>query len=200
VVSSLALAYDVNTFTHLVFPQVFAATLCLAVAIPAVYSLFGDVGTISLGTVGTGTAAITGLSAGAATVAGLGGLVAAIGVGGALGGLAAAATRGAGGRGGRSGRSVESNQELGEKFVFDAIAAIDDQDCGKRYLCELAASPLDELSQDDFTTLLLFQSAPATSNSGKALFDEAVRLGAITRSQQTCQIRYQGCPVIQNAV
>merc|ERR1711972_409814 len=164
------------------------ATLCLAVAVPAVYSLFTDLSGITVGTGLTGLTGITGLSAGAATVAGFGGLLAAIGVGGALGGLAAAATR-------RGRRSVESNQELGEKFLFDAIAAIDDQDCGKRYLCELAASPLDELSQDDFTTLLLFQSASGAANRGKALFDEAVRLGAITRSQQTCQIRYQGCPV-----
>merc|ERR1719430_352580 len=167
----------------------FTTALCVALVVPAAYSFFGE--PISLGT----STALT-ASAGAAAAAGVGGLVAAIGVGGALGGLAAAVTRGGRGRGRRA---VEANQEVGEKFVFDAIAAIDDQDCGKRYLCELAATPLNELSQEDFTTLVLFQTTGGSSNSGKALFDEAVRLGALSQSQKTCQIRYKGCPVVQNS-
>ena len=116
-----------------------------------------------LGTAATTAIGITGLTAASATLAGVGGLVAVVGAGAVLGGLAAAAVRGAGSRGGsqrggRRGKRSPVNQEMiGEQFVFDAIATMDTIDCGKRYLCEIAATPLEELTQEELSSLLLFQ-------------------------------------------
>merc|ERR1712200_113919 len=127
------------------------------------------------GTTGTSGLAITGLSAASATAAGFAGVLGAIAVGGALGGLAAAATR-------RGKRSVgDENPLLAEQFLFDSLAAGDKLDCGKRYICEVAATPIAELTQEELTSLLLFQTRqghPATSS--KSLFDEAIFLGAIS--------------------
>ena len=140
-----------------------------------------------------GIAAITGLGVGTATLAAFGGVVAAVGAGAALGGLAAAATR-------RGKRAALDTVTIGEEFIFNAIASMDDKDCGKRYVCELAATPVQELSQEELTSLLLFQTAPAIQGSGKALFDEAVRVGAFSRSHQACEVRYAQCPSIDESV
>ena len=116
-----------------------------------------------LGTAATTAIGITGLTAASATLAGVGGLVAVVGAGAVLGGLAAAAVRGAGSRGGsqrggrRGKRSPVDQEMIGEQFVFDAIATMDTIDCGKRYLCEIAATPLEELTQEELSSLLLFQ-------------------------------------------
>ena len=151
-------------------------------------------GTTTTGTTGAASGlAITGLGVGAATLAGVGGVIAAIGAGAALGGLAAAATR-------RGKRAAVDTVTIGEEFIFNAIASMDDKDCGKRYVCELAATPVQELSQEELTSLLLFQTAPAIQNSGKALFDEAVRVGAFSRSHQACEVRYAQCPSIDESV
>lgn len=175
----------------------------LAVAMPAVCGIFTSGGTgfgfpfVTLGstttTTGTGTAsglAISGLSVGTATLAGFGGVLAAIGIGGALGGLAAAATR-------RGKRSVEAEADIGEQFIFDSMAAVDTKDCGKRYLCEVAATPVSELSQEEFSSLLLF-SANGSLGGSKAVFNEAVRLGAVSRSHEACLARYSSCPAVSN--
>ena len=61
------------------------------------------------------------------------------------------------GYGGRGKRSVVSEEQIGEQFVFDAIASMDNLDCGKRYLCEIAATPINQLSQEELSSLLLFQ-------------------------------------------
>ena len=180
------------------------AVSVMAIALPAVCSGFflnggGSFGlpVITLGSTTsttTGAAssglAISGLSAGAATLAGFGGVLAAIGIGGALGGLAAAATR-------RGKRSVEAEADIGEEFIFKSMAAVDKADCGKRYLCEVAATPVEQLSQEEFSSLLLFQagSNPGTS---KQLFNEAVRLGAATRSHEACLARYASCPAVSS--
>ena len=118
------------------------------------------------------------------------GVLLAVKAGGLLGLLAARATR----RGKRAAgqpakRSLALEEQLGEQFVFDAVAAMDEQDCGKRYLCELAASPIQQLEQEELTSLLLFQTAPGAPGSGKAAFDAAVRFGAVERSHQACQVR-----------
>jgi hypothetical protein len=44
--------------------------------------------------------------------------------------------------------------------LFDklqALFAMDEQDCGKRYLCELAASPVDTLSKEERRTIDMIQ-------------------------------------------
>lgn len=182
-----------------------AAVLITACAIPTVYTTLPSGITIGSGfslpfitlpsaatTAGTGGAlsglAITGLTSGTALAAGLGGVVAAAGAGALLAGALAAAQR----RGKRS--VVVSDEEVGEQFIFDSIDAMDKNDCGKRYVCELAASPVEQLSQAELTSLLLFQTRSSVPNSGKAKFDEAVRLGVLTRSHLACQRRYATCP------
>jgi len=47
--------------------------------------------------------------------------------------------------------------QVGEAFIFDAIASMDSLDCGKRYLCELAATPLPDLTEEELSSLMLFQ-------------------------------------------
>jgi len=198
------------------------AFVTLAVALPSACGFFTTGGTgfgfpfITLGstttTTGTGAAsglAISGLSVGTATLAGFGGVLAAIGIGGALGGLAAAATRGAAGRGrgrvgrrgrGRGGRrgkrSIEAEADIGEQFIFDSMAAVDVADCGKRYLCEVAATPINQLTQEELSSLLLFQAGGGGNN--KEVFRSAVRLGAVSRSHEACTARYSSCPAVSS--
>jgi len=170
----------------------------LAVAIPCASAFFGNgftLGTIGTTTTGTATSglAITGLSAATATAAGLTGVLGAIAVGGALGGLAAAATR----RGKRS--AEESNPLMAEQFLFDSLAAVDKLDCGKRYICEVAATPIDQLTQEELTSLLLFQTSSRQSTvSGKALFDEAIFVGAISGDSDVCMKKYKSCPAVSS--
>jgi len=180
----------------------FAAVACFALAIPAAMGIF-DLGTTSGlsfpfftigGTSTTGAAtglAITGLSSGTALAAGLGGVAAAAGAG----ALAAVALRGLQSRGKRS---VVDDENVGEQFIFDAINQVDRNNCGKRYVCELAATPIELLSQSEVTSLLLFQTQSGIPESGKAKFDEAVRLGALSRSAAVCQKRYSTCAVLKN--
>jgi hypothetical protein len=123
------------------------------------------------------------LTASTAALAGVGGLLGAIKVGAVLGALAR-----------RGKRSVEDEISIGEQFIFDSIAQMDANDCGKKYLCEIAATPVAQLTQEELTSLLLFQTGAAHSQ-GKAVFNEAVRLGAISRNAKTCSARYQRCSV-----
>merc|ERR1712083_1145807 len=152
-----------------------------ALAMPLVNSTidFTNWPTLSLTSGGTtflGIPAVAGLTAAQATLGGLGGLL-----------LAVSASRGK--------RSANSDVAIGEQFIFDTIAAMDAQDCGKLYLCQVAATPVTQLTQEELTSLLLFQTGEAVSSNGKATFNEAVRLGAFTRNPKTCAQRYQRCSV-----
>lgn len=176
--------------------KTFVAIAFAAVAIPSVMCFFDGSSTftfpfLTLGGTTSGTAAtglaITGLSSGAALAAGLGGVVAAIGAGALAGGALAAATR-------RGKRSVVDDELIGEEFIFEAINKMDEKDCGKRYVCELAATPVELLSQTELTSLLLFQTRSPVANSGKAKFDEAIRLGVLSRNPKVCEKRYATCP------
>lgn len=182
--------------------KAFVAVSTIALALPAVLctlptgisvgSGFGFPFVTLGGGTATGTAAtglaITGLSAGTALAAGLGGVAAAAGAG-ALAGLALrAATNG------RRKRSVVSDEQVGEQFIFDALDAMDKHDCGKRYVCEIAATPVELLTQSELTSLLLFQTKSSLPESGKAKYDEAVRIGALSRSAKACMTRYATCP------
>lgn len=180
--------------------KAFVAIATIALAVPAVLSTF-DLGTttgigfpfITLGGTTTGTAAsglaITGLASGTALAAGLGGVALAAGAG----ALAAVALR----AGSRGKRSVVDNEQIGEQIIFDAINAMDKNDCGKRYVCEIAATPVELLTQSEITSLLLFQTQSHQPESGKAKYDEAVRLGVLSRNPVACQKRYATCPVIK---
>jgi hypothetical protein len=41
--------------------------------------------------------------------------------------------------------------------MFQALFTMDHADCGKRYLCELAATPYDYLSKEERAALEIFQ-------------------------------------------
>merc|ERR1711936_1563033 len=172
--------------------KTFVAIAIAACVIPAAYSTFGvDLSGISFPVLFGGSSsstaasglAITGLSSGTAAIAGLG----AIGAGAILGGLARAATR-------RGKRSVIDDEQVGEQFIFDALSKMDELDCGKRYVCELAATPIQLLSQSEVTSLLLFQTQVDQPESAQASFNEAIRLGALTRNPLACERRYATCP------
>ena len=66
-----------------------------------------------------------------------------------------------------------------------------------RYVCEIAATPVELLTQSEITSLLLFQTQSSQPESGKAKYDEAVRLGVLSRNPAVCQKRYATCPVIK---
>jgi len=182
--------------TYITKMKTFVAIAVAACVIPAALSTF-DLSGISFpvlfGSSSSSTAAsglaITGLSSGTAAIAGLGGVVAAIGAGAILGGLARAATR-------RGKRSVIDDEQIGEQFIFDALSKMDEKDCGKRYVCELAATPIQLLSQSEVTSLLLFQTQQQVDQpeAAKSSFNEAIRLGALTRSPLACERRYATCP------
>merc|ERR1712123_217019 len=94
----------------------------------------------------------------------------------------------------RSGRAV--GEELEETdFVFKAIFEMDVNDCAKQYLCEISATPVENLSTQDTSTLLLFQTPSTSSESFRRSFDEAALLGATTGNQLTCQQRFTKCGI-----
>merc|ERR1712128_241085 len=88
----------------------------------------------------------------------------------ALGVAAGVAANSRGSSGGSSGRSKKqrsrgshrrSGRAVGEEleetdFVFKAIFEMDVNDCAKQYLCEISATPVENLSIQDTSTLLLF--------------------------------------------
>ena len=119
------------------------------------------------------------MTAGVATLGGIGGLLLAIEIG---AGLGAAARR-------LGKRSTDSHAAVGEQFIFNTMAALDEHDCGKLYLCQAAATPVNQLTQEELTSLLLFQSVEVAVSNGKATFNEAVKLGSFSRNPKTCAQR-----------
>merc|ERR1711892_648847 len=95
----------------------------------------------------------------------------------------------------RSGRAVGDEQHEATDFVFKAIFEMDVNDCAKQYLCEISATSVENLSTQDTSTLLLFQTTSTSSGSFRRSFDEAALLGATTGNQLTCQQRYTKCGI-----
>merc|ERR1711892_180256 len=94
----------------------------------------------------------------------------------------------------RSGRAV--GEELEETdFVFKAIFEMDVNDCAKQYLCEISGTPVENLSTQDTSTLLLFQTPSTSSESFRRSFDEAALLGVTAGNHLTCQQRYSKCGI-----
>merc|ERR1711970_599462 len=108
----------------------------------------------------TGTA-LTGTQV-AALGLGAAGLLGAAGGGGGRSSGRSQRQRGGGNK--RYGRAVGDEEVEGDEFVFKAISEMDAADCAKRYLCEISATPVDQLSTQDINTLTLFE-AP-TSRTG----------------------------------
>merc|ERR1712200_300006 len=171
----------------------FALVATIAVAIPAVICFIPSGISVGAGS------SLPVLSLGSASLAGSGLAIGGLASGTALAAGAGALAAGALARGGASGRgkrSVESDEQTGEKLIFDALDAMDKNGCGKRYVCELAATPVELLTQPELTSLLLFQVHSPFPESSKAKYDEAVKLGALSRSAQACQTRYSTCPTL----
>lgn len=86
--------------------------------------------------------------------------------------------------------------EVDPEDIIQALAGMDESDCGKRYLCELASLPLDRLTSEEATNLAMFQDHQVGQPSvGRVLFEEAVRLGAAMHNPAICSLRYQRCQV-----
>merc|ERR1712215_407545 len=100
-------------------------------------------------------------------------------------------------RGGGHGRYSRDVGQEGDQIdlVFKAIAEMDVSHCAKRYLCEISATPVDQLSAQDINTLVLFEAPTSSVNSYKRLFDEAARLGSSSRNILNCQTRYPTCDI-----
>lgn len=148
---------------------------------------------------------ISGLPLATAAALGIAGVGASIVAGGLAGGVARALTPGRGGRTvsntrsnhkyrGRRETSTDGAEDEVENII-ETLSAMDLADCGKRYLCELAASPANILTKEERTSLEVFQGKPLVQpvTLGRALFQEAARLGANTKELTICQDRYPAC-------
>merc|ERR1719411_1835789 len=91
---------------------------------------------------------------------------------------------------------LDCEEEADEsEFVFKAISEMDVADCAKRYLCEISATPGDQLSTQDINTLVLFQTPPPSAGSFKKPFEEAAVLGTTSGNFEVCQQRYPKCEI-----
>jgi len=161
--------------------------------------------------------AITGLTAAQATIAGLAGVAGAIGVGGALGGLASALTGGRrGGGGGRSrGRSSgrryyrrrgrrqifqenEDAEEINVDEALQGLVALDVNDCGKRYLCQAAATPENQRPLTAQLSLDIFRGKAEKDTEDMAIFRSAVVFGYEAKNQASCITKYKKCALGKN--
>lgn len=154
--------------------------------------------------------AITGLTAAQATVAGLAGVAGAIGLGGALGGLASALTGGRRGGGRSRGRSSgrryyrrrgrrqifqenEDAEDINIEEALQGLVALDVNDCGKRYLCQAAATPEKERPLTAQLSLDIFRGKAENDSEDMAIFRTAVVYGYEAKNQASCITKYKRC-------
>eukprot|EP00088_Acartia_fossae_P023156 TRINITY_DN24232_c0_g1_i1.p1 TRINITY_DN24232_c0_g1~~TRINITY_DN24232_c0_g1_i1.p1 ORF type:complete len:207 (+),score=25.10 TRINITY_DN24232_c0_g1_i1:23-622(+) len=137
---------------------------------------------------GLGTAEIAATSA-----AGFGGSILA---GAALGAVAAKATNQFLGRGRRRGRrQIESSQPVANfNQILKMLDELDKEDCGKRYLCEIGATPAEERDILGDVTFSMFQKSNAEVEEGDAFFG-AMQYGYETKDVAMCFQRYVLCSV-----
>lgn len=95
------------------------------------------------------------------------------------------------------GRRDTALEEPVDEAVIEALLDLDHMDCGKRYLCDLASSPVDSLTKEERATLDIFQGKTRLESTslGRILFGEAVTLGTNTRDISICQARYKSCDI-----
>ena len=94
-------------------------------------------------------------------------------------------------RGYRGRRAIqESEQIFAEMEALDSI-----DDCGKLYLCQLAAAmEKAELSQEERKLIeALHQDGQLKAESARSAFQMAVQLGLQYKSQSKCNTRYARC-------
>merc|ERR1712212_1468663 len=174
-------------------------------------STFTNTGALTLSIPALTTGTLTGTQV-AALGLGAAGLLGAVGLGLALGAAARGAAGGGGGRssgssqqqrgGGnkRYGRAVGVEEVDGTEFVFQAISEMDAADCAKRYLCEISATPIDQLSAQDINTLTLFEAPTSRTGTFKQAFEEAALLGTTSGDLGVCQQRYPKCDIQGSAL
>jgi len=150
---------------------------------------------------------ISGLTQTQATLAGIAGLGGAIVIGGALGKLAAQKTNSLFGRsrssssyysgGYRHGRRKREAMEI--EHVLQVLALMDNNDCGKRYLCELAAAEPNELNKSETSTLQLFLGK-SEDDSEISKFRSAANYGRVAKNFVLCHNRYKKCALGKQAI
>ena len=93
-------------------------------------------------------------------------------------------------RGRRDAAIQESEQIFAEMEALDSI-----DDCGKLYLCQLAAAmEKAELSQEERKLIeALHQDGQVKVESAESAFQMAVQLGLQYKSQSKCNTRYARC-------
>merc|ERR1711874_64871 len=84
---------------------------------------------------------------------------------------------------------------------FENIAAMDVDDCGKLFVCQLEAVPAEERSVEEQLMGNLFgESSTIDPAQAKAEYDLAAYLGQATHSKVACARRYQRCPVDRKTI
>jgi len=157
--------------------------------------------------------AITGLTAGQAALAGIAGLGGAVALGGALGGgLSALSNRGRGrsnsrgrsrsrgrGRGRRYGRRSVQQPELELQdhlqIIMQFLASMDVNDCGKRYLCEVASYRSEDRTKEENLTIDLFQGKGVEDSIEVGALRAAAHFGTVAKSIRPCITKYTACDV-----
>lgn len=97
---------------------------------------------------------------------------------------------------GRGKREV-SGVQLDFEDIFQKISAMDVNDCAKRYVCEISATPKDHLSAQDISTLSMFGQhvLKSKTTSAKYEYDMAWARGKNAENLETCKNVYKKCPV-----
>jgi len=97
---------------------------------------------------------------------------------------------------GRGKREVPAFQ-LDFEDVFQKISKMDVNDCAKRYVCEISATPTSLLSEQDVSTLSMFgQNMPRSkTTSAKHEYDMAWARGTTSGNFEKCKEIYKKCPV-----
>jgi len=84
---------------------------------------------------------------------------------------------------------------------FGTIAAMDVDDCGKLFVCQLEAVPAEERSVEEQLIANLFgESSTIDPAQAKAEYDLAAYLGQATQSKVACARRYAKCPVDRKTI
>jgi len=96
----------------------------------------------------------------------------------------------------RGKRSIEASvrpSDQPDSPIFEMIASIDANDCGKRYICELMVNQ-STLNYEESTLLKTIQETEA-QGSAKDLYRDAAYYGAFVGSVPRCAARFVRCSV-----
>lgn len=167
--------------------------------------LFLGSGITGVATVGNSLAFTTGtgtvFASGAGVALGAAGLIGAAVVKGIL------LSRLARGRGGRRGKrdltEAEAHAEILAELdaYFQAVAKLDVDDCGKRYVCEIETLSAEQRTEEEELVASLFgEDTTLDPASNKAEFDLAAFLGQTVGDKVVCARRYNKCPVDRKTI